>query len=150
MLWLTKIVSYSAENDQQRMLKNNLVSDLDVPEMSILIKDHKKWSVDSGEPVPSQPVLSGNNTINTHLSELISELVEPIVSEHTGAEIQSTEEALSILDEINWSIDKNGQIPRTNVLEKFINNQGFDYSESHTLAENFQLNLYLSILLFAN
>ena len=137
MLWLTKIVSYSVKNDQQRMLKNNFVSDLDVPEMSILIKDHKKWSVDSGEPVPSRPVLSGNNTINTHLSELISELLEPIASEFTGAEIQSTEEALSILDEINWSIEKNGQVPRTNVLEKFINNQGYDAQQSTDCANQF-------------
>ena len=60
------------------MLKNLTVAGRDLPEMSLLVKGHKVWSFDSEKPVPTRPVLSGNCAINTHLSELISEIIEPI------------------------------------------------------------------------
>ena len=72
------------------MDRNLIVNDLDLPEMAILIKDHKKWDIKSGQPVPSRPIVSGNSTINTHLSELLSEVLEPLALNAKGAEIQSS------------------------------------------------------------
>ena len=68
--------------------------------MYLLIKDHKLWSEDSGTPIPSRPVLSGNSCINMHLSEMVSELIEPISSRLRGAEISSTEEAIQKFTEL--------------------------------------------------
>ena len=119
MWWLTKIWSYSKHTDPERMLNNLTVSGLDLPEMSLLTKDHKSWSWDSNKPVPTRPVMSGNCCINTHLSELISEVVEPLVLEYDGAEVQSSEEVLALLDNINEHVAVEGKPPNTNYLEKF-------------------------------
>ena len=72
--------------------------------MALLVKDHKTWRLDSDTPVPSRPVVSGNRGINTHLSELISEILEPMVLEMGGGEVASTEEALHAIDEVNKKI----------------------------------------------
>ena len=101
MWWLTKIWSYSKQTDQDRMLNNLTVAGLDLPEMYLLTKDHKQWSVESNKPVPTRPVMSGNCTINTHLSEMISEIVEPLALEYDGCEVQSSEEALAVIDQLN-------------------------------------------------
>ena len=69
--------------------------------------------------MPTRPVLSGNCAINTHLSEMISELVEPMVLESNGAEVQSSEEVLAALDDINEHVIERGSPPVTNYLEKF-------------------------------
>ena len=82
--WLAQIVGYARDTDQGRMLKNLLNHSLEVPEMSLLIKDHKSWRQDSDDPVPSRPVVSGNRGVNTHLSEILSELLEPLVLEMGG------------------------------------------------------------------
>ena len=119
MWWLARIWSYSKHTDPDRMLNNLTVAGIDLPEMYLLTKDHKQWSVDSKKPVPTRPVLSGNCAINTHLSEMISELVEPMVLESNGAEVQSSEEVLAALDEINEHVNERGSPPVTNFLEKF-------------------------------
>ena len=85
--WLSRILGYSKMTDETRMLKNVSDSGFEVPEMAILVKDHKKWNPESGDPIPSRPIVCGNQGLNTHLSELISELTEPIVLEHDGAEV---------------------------------------------------------------
>ena len=53
MWWLTRIVGYSKDKDQKRMNNNVQGNNMEVPEMVLLIKDHKSWSVESGKPVPS-------------------------------------------------------------------------------------------------
>jgi len=82
--------------------------------MSLLIKDHKEQK--DGAPIPSRPVLSGNNCLNTHLSELVSELIEPISTRLSSAEVTSTEEALNKISALNdmirndngwWEKEKN-------------------------------------------
>ena len=79
MWWLCKIWSYGKNTDPDRTLNNMTVAGIDLPEMSLLVKDHKSWTFSSGTPVPTRPVMSGNCAINTHLSELISEILEPVV-----------------------------------------------------------------------
>ena len=90
MAWFSKIVEYSENINAERMAANLQVSDLDLSKMAILAKDHKRWSFDSGLPVPSRLVVSGRSTIITHLSELISEIIETLALESDGPEILSS------------------------------------------------------------
>ena len=76
--------------------------------MSLLVKDHKEWKESDNKPVPTRPVLSGNTCLNTHLSELVSELLEPISTRINSAEVTSTEEALMKITELNKLIRKGG------------------------------------------
>ena len=71
------------------MLRNLQDHGYEVPQMSILFKDQMEWNELSQKPVPSRPIVSGNSCLNTHLSEIISELIGPIALERNGAEIQS-------------------------------------------------------------
>ena len=116
MWWLSAIVGYSKDTDQKRMNRNIQGSTVEVPEMVLLIKDHKPWSPDSGKPVPSRPVVSGSRGINTHLSEWVSEFLEPIASDMNSGEISSTEEALARIDIINSEIKSNIHTPHDDVL----------------------------------
>ena len=118
MSWFSKITNYSKHTDHERMTNNLMVSDLDLPQMNILIKDHKSWTQQSGKVVPSRPVVSGNCSINTHLSELISEIVEPIALEADGSEVQSSEELLHMIDDVNNKISEGININEINVLSK--------------------------------
>ena len=58
-------------------------------------------SAESGKPSPSRPVVSGNTGLNCHLSELLSQILEPINSESSGAEIDSTCEMLKRIEDLN-------------------------------------------------
>ena len=58
-------------------------------------------------PPPSRPVVAGNCGLNSHLSELISLVLEPITLEADGCEINSTSEMLSRLDNINVKLSEN-------------------------------------------
>ena len=116
MFWFRRILKYCDKTNSDRMNANLVVSDNDLPEMAILIKDHKDWKYESNKPPPSRPVVSGNSTVNTHLSELISEIVEPLALESDGAEIQSSEEALHLLDEHNKRVLNGEEI---NILDNY-------------------------------
>ena len=74
---------------------------MEIPDMVLLIKDHKRWSPGDSGPVPSRPVVSGSRGVNTHLSEWIAEVMEPISNEMPSGEVSSTEEALAIFDKLN-------------------------------------------------
>ena len=88
--WLSRALRYSTDTDQKRMTGNIMDHGAEVPEMVLLLKDHKKWSPESGAPVPSRPVVSGNKGLNTHLSELISEILEPVALNMQSVEVSST------------------------------------------------------------
>ena len=100
-----KAVGYSDKTDQERMIKNCQNHSLELPELRLLVKDHKAWDKDTGDPVPTRPVASGNCGVNTHMSELISEILEPIAMELDGGEIASTEEMLNRFVTLNEKID---------------------------------------------
>ena len=67
-----------------------------VPKMTLLLKDHKEQKSDS---LPStRPVVSACVGTNGPLSELICELLEPVVNEATdSAEVISGEHLLNIV-----------------------------------------------------
>ena len=116
MWWLIRIVNYGKNKEMDRMQRNTQNNTLEVPEMVLLVKDHKKWSEDNGTPVPSRPVVSGSKGINTHMSELVSEILEPIVKEMNAGEVCSTEETLSKFDQINSMLDNGNRLEDFNML----------------------------------
>ena len=86
MWWVLNSVAYCKDNDMTRMKNNVMSTSMEIPDMKLLIKDHKTWSVNSDKPVPSRPVVSGSRGVNTHMSEWLSEFLEPIAKEFTGGE----------------------------------------------------------------
>ena len=115
--WATRILGNSENTDPDRMGRNITELGYQVPEMFLLVKDHKSWSGDAESAIPTRPVLSGNNCINTHLSELVSELIEPISMRLQGAEINSTEEALNKITSLNMNIRNKGNwLPESSVI----------------------------------
>ena len=104
--WLSRVLNHSEMTDPKRMDRNTQDHNSEVAEMYILLKDHKKWDSNSKQPVPCRPVVSGNGTYNVHLSELLSELLEPVAKEMCGAEIASTEDALHQITNINDWIEQ--------------------------------------------
>ena len=119
--WLSSILGNSKGTDQSRMFKNIHDNSAQLPEMHLLLKDHKHWSENDNKPIPSRPVLSGNCCLNTHLSELVSEVIEPVSARLGGSEINSSEEALNKICGLNEWI-KSGQIwvnkSESNILKK--------------------------------
>ena len=116
--WISKALGNASKSDPQRMNRNTQSSSMEVPDMVLLLKDHKKWTVDSKEPVPSRPVVSGNRGINTHLSELLADIMEPLASNNIGVEITSTEELLCKFEENNEKFDAGTGMGEVNILEE--------------------------------
>ena len=109
--WLSEILGYSAKKKKERMQENLIDHGLEVPKMKILIKDHKQWSPGSETSPPSRPVVNGRAGYNAHLSEILSQILEPIAVEMTGAEIDNSEEALAAFEQVNKKVneDPNGE-----------------------------------------
>ena len=61
---------------------------------------------DEHPPPSSGPVVSGNCGLNSHLSDLISLAMEPITSEASGHEIDSTTDVLHKITDINNRLAK--------------------------------------------
>ena len=86
--------------DRIRSLK--LTLSLSVAPLYLLFKDHKGWSLETGTPPPSRPVVSAGGGQNDHLSEVISNLLEPVVKTWAGGmEKESTGDVLALVEEIN-------------------------------------------------
>ena len=77
--------------------------------LSLLFKDHKGWVAGGGSKPPTRPVAGGHLGINMHISEVVSEILDPVVELlEGGKEVISTEDLLGkieILNEIlkGWS-----------------------------------------------
>ena len=67
--------------------------------MYVLIKDHKV--VGEGENPKTRPVVSSMNGINVHLSNLISEVLEPLADKVGVNEVTSSEDMLATIDKLN-------------------------------------------------
>ena len=63
--------------------------------------------------------MSGNSGINTHLSEVLSELLEPIVNNKVCAEVSSTEEAICEMENVNKHIQHGNNIDTLDGLMKY-------------------------------
>ena len=68
----------------------------------LLYKDHKGWSEDKGGVAPTRHVAGGNRGMNLHISEIVSDILEPMVGRvEGGQEVISTEDSLSSFEDIN-------------------------------------------------
>ena len=116
MWWLTNVVGYCKDTNQARMNRNLQGATMEIPDMVLLVKDHKRWSPDSKDPIPTRPVMSGTRGINSHLSEWLSEILEPIALNMASAEVNSTEEALAKIDQLNSCLDTDKTLDRLDPL----------------------------------
>ena len=72
--------------------------------LSLLFKDHKGWTAGMGTVPPTRPVAGGHLGINLHISEIVSDILDPIVDDYIGGkEIISTEDGIARLELVNES-----------------------------------------------
>ena len=87
---------------REAMINNSLA----VCPLYLLFKDHKNWSWAMGTPPPTRPVAAGNMGMNQHISEVVSDFIEPVVDTFEGGlEIISTEDMLARIDELNKKME---------------------------------------------
>ena len=118
-VWWLKESSNIGSNwsHESRMTKNLKDQGEQVCLMTLLLKDHKVWTEDSGKPIPSRPVISGNNGLNCHLSELISLVIEPISFEHSGNEVDSTDDLIEAINKLNESLERQKSLNSEKISE---------------------------------
>ena len=70
--------------------------------LSLLFKDHKGWSAAKKTPPPTRPVAGGHLGINLHISEIVSDILDPVVGCYRGGrEIISTEDMVAKVEILN-------------------------------------------------
>ena len=61
MRWWAEMTGLSDNwNQRDRAVRNLLNHGLAVSQLTLLIKDHKVWSLESRESPPSRPIIGGN------------------------------------------------------------------------------------------
>ena len=101
MLLKTFMVGKS-HNHYERIRNLKLTHSLSVAPLYLLFKDHKGWTLDTGKPPPSRPVVSAGAGQNDHLSEIVSHLLEPVVKMRpNGMEMTSTGDLIHKMEGLN-------------------------------------------------
>ena len=91
-----------AHNHMGRIRSLKITLSLSVAPLYLLFKDHKGWTLETGKAPPSRPVVSAGSCQNDHLSEIILNVLEPIVKKWKGGmELESTGDMLAKINEIN-------------------------------------------------
>ena len=139
--WFSEIMGFSEKKDKNRMKENLIDHGLEVPQMKILVKDHKEWQPDSGKEIPTRPVVDGGGGYNTHLSELLSQILEPIALEMTGAEIDSTEEALAAFDRSNKRIQHSPDWRKDNILTDLLKDDIRCHPDNHDRNTRYEIDM---------
>ena len=87
-------------NHLDRVLDKVTSQGCEVPPMYLLLKDHKKVSPDS--LIPTRPVVSGCSSMSVHITNILSDILEPL-ARRLGIEyeFQSTEDLLAKIDNYN-------------------------------------------------
>ena len=68
--------------------------------LSLLYKEHKEWSYEDGGIPLTRPVAGGHLGMNMHISEIISDIVEPLADTFKGGcEVISLEDLIKLGDE---------------------------------------------------
>ena len=91
-------------NHTSRVRETMLSESMTTCPLSLLYKDHKGWSSEgSGNGIPpTRPVAGGHLGMNVHISEIVSDLVEPMVDKFVGGrENISTEDLIARVVELN-------------------------------------------------
>ena len=102
--------SHWKQEDRNR--RNLLNYGLAVCKMTLLIKDHKTWSV--GDPPPSRSVMAGNKGGNTNISEYLSIMLEPVAADQESMEKNSTDGFLSDIVKLNEESSSHYEDEETN------------------------------------
>ena len=85
-----------------RIRESTMGESLSVCPLSLLFKDHKGWTVDSGTVPPTRPVVGGHLGINLHISEIVSDILDPVVATYQGGhEVISTEDMVARAEVLN-------------------------------------------------
>ena len=83
---------------RETMMKENQA----VCPLSLLYKDHKGWTPSKMTPPPTRPVAGGHLGINMNISEIVSDLLDPVVMEYKGGkEVISTEDTVARMEILN-------------------------------------------------
>ena len=70
--------------------------------VTLLFKDHKNWKSGTTTIPPTKHVAGGHLGMNLHLSEVVSDILEPLVGTlEEGEEVISTEDLLAKIDKLN-------------------------------------------------
>ena len=70
--------------------------------LSHLYKDHKGWSASLGTTSSTRPVAGSHLGINLHISEIVSDLLDPVVAHYRGGrDIISTEDMVARVEILN-------------------------------------------------
>ena len=70
--------------------------------MYLTYKDHKGWKGEDNSAPPTRPIAGGNCGMNIHISEVLSEIIEPMVDAYEGGqEIISTEDCKARIEILN-------------------------------------------------
>ena len=89
-------------NHTSRVRESMLGEALATCPLSLLYKDHKGWTSHLWTCLPTRAVAGGHLGMNLHLSEVVSDLVEPLVDKHIGGrENISTEDMIARIEDLN-------------------------------------------------
>ena len=100
---LVKVFMVGAnQKHHSRIRALRITHSLSVAPLYLLFKDHKGWTLDTGTAAPTRPVVSAGSGQNDHLSELISQALEPVANTWKGGmEVPSTGAFLDKINTIN-------------------------------------------------
>ena len=93
-------------NQKDRSDTNLLNYGLATCPMTLMVKDHKTWSVESGKPPPTRSIMGGNVGGNKGLSEFMSLVLEPVAKKMDSMETNATNGLLSVIEELNKDLTK--------------------------------------------
>ena len=92
----------AAWNHQAIIRATKLTHSLSVAPLYLLYKDHKGWTVETGGVPPTRPVASAGGGQDDHLSETVSQILEPVANSAAGGmETTSTQDFTSKIVELN-------------------------------------------------
>ena len=100
---MTKIFKIGKSwNHQDRVRETLMGESMSVCPVSLLYKDHKGWVPGGGSKPPTRPVAGGHLGINLHISEVVSDILDPVVElVEGGKEIISTEDMVAKVEMLN-------------------------------------------------
>ena len=103
---LIKIFNIGKNWDHVERVRETMMGEtMGVCPIQLLFKDHKNWKPDQGTAPPTRQVAGGHVGLGLHLSEIISDVVEPMVGlMKRGREVISTEDLLAKIEKLNKSM----------------------------------------------
>ena len=87
----------------QRHRETKINKSWNAPDLSLLAKDNKKWDPTKG-PIPTRAVVGANQGQNVHLSDVVSDILEPLATCMISMEANSSEDWFSNIDEYNMKV----------------------------------------------